>query len=153
MDPRRAIRVSEAIREELSELIGYEMSDPRVANIVVTEVQISPDLRKAQVRLSMPQDEKARKEALAGLEHAKSWMKRELAHRLQLFRLPELYFEPDIGPNLAGRLDILFKRIRKGRPKSEGSGPPDPSRMAPPPSAPPEDEETPWEGAPDKKNL
>ncbi len=51
MDPRRAERVAETIREELAGIIGYEMSDPRLAGILVTGVEISRDSRRAEVRV------------------------------------------------------------------------------------------------------
>ena len=117
MDPYRAERVSEALREELDELIGYEMSDPRVAGLTVSQVLLSPDLKRAEVRLGMPPDEEARKHALAALEHAKGFLKRELALRLQLFRVPELHFSADLSVNLTSRMEHLLKRVRKGRPK------------------------------------
>jgi ribosome-binding factor A len=53
LDPYRHERVSESIREELDELIAYEMSDPRVGSATVTEVLISPDYRKAVIRLAL----------------------------------------------------------------------------------------------------
>ena len=119
MDPHRTERVSEAIREELEELIGYELSDPRVADIFVTEVHIGPDLRHAHVRLSMPSDEAKREDALAALEHARAFLKRELAFRLELRRLPELHFAPDLSVETKGRMEALLKRVRKGRPRPE----------------------------------
>lgn len=112
----RTQRISEAIREEIAELIGYEMSDPRVSTVVVTDVQISPDKRRAVVRIAVPPGDDA-KPALAGLEHGKSFLKRELAARLDMFRIPELYFEPDSTAMLGDRLQHLLKRIRKGRPR------------------------------------
>jgi ribosome-binding factor A len=115
MDPHRTERISEALREELEELIGYELADPRINEIYVTEVQIGPDLRHAHVRLSMPPDEAQRRDALAALEHARNFIKRELAHRLELRRLPELHFEPDLSATAAGRMDALLKRMKKGR--------------------------------------
>ena len=56
MESHRAARVSEALREELGELIAYELSDPRIGDAVVTEVLVSPDMRHAQVRLHMTSD-------------------------------------------------------------------------------------------------
>ena len=53
MDIHRPERVSEALREELSEMIAYELSDPRIGEAVVTEVLVSPDMRHAQVRLHL----------------------------------------------------------------------------------------------------
>ncbi len=117
MDPHRTERISEAIREELEELIGYELADPRIIDIFVTEVQIGPDLRHAHVRLSMPPDEQQRNDALEALEHAKNFIKRELAHRLELRRLPELHFEPDLSVTVSGRMEALLKRVRRGRPR------------------------------------
>lgn len=117
MDPHRAERVSEAIREELDELIGYEMSDPRVSGLTVTEVLLSPDLKRAEVRVGMPAEEETRKQALEALEHARKFLKRELAYRLQLFRVPELHFSADLSVTLTGRMEHLLKRVRKGRPR------------------------------------
>ena len=119
MDSHRAERLSEALREEIDELIEYEMTDPRVGSLSVTEVVLSPDLKKAQVRLAMPADEPARKDALAALEHAKGFLKRELAARLQLYRIPDLYFAPDLSTALSGRVESLLKRVRKGRPRDD----------------------------------
>ena len=117
MDPHRSERLSEALREEIDELIEYEMTDPRVGGISVTDVVVSPDLKKAQVRLAMPADETVRKDALSALEHAKGFLKRELAARLQVYRIPDLYFAPDLSTTLSGRVDSLLKRVRKGRPR------------------------------------
>jgi ribosome-binding factor A len=112
----RTERISEALREELSELIEYEMHDPRVDGVVV-DVQISPDKRHAHVRLGFTGPSTDSKEAHKALEHALPFLKRQLAKRMNLFRLPELRFQADITAELGGKLDHLLKRIRKGRPK------------------------------------
>lgn len=115
----RTERISEAIREELVELIGYEMSDPRVANVVVTAVHISPDKRKALIRFGVQEGSDAAP-ALEALEHGKSFLKRQLGVRLNMFRIPELYFEADQTAMLGARLDHLMRRIKKGRPRDAG---------------------------------
>jgi ribosome-binding factor A len=114
--PHRTERISEALREELTELIGYELSDPRVATATVTGLDISPDKRHALVRIRVDEgaDSKA---ALAALDHAAPYLRREVARRLELFRVPELHFEPDIAGELGPRVDHLLKRIKKGRPR------------------------------------
>jgi ribosome-binding factor A len=117
MDPYRAERVIEALREELNEIIGYEMSDPRVVGVTVTEVILSPDMKRAEVRLAMPPEEDARKQALTALEHARNFLKRELALRLQLFRTPDLHFSADLSVTLSGKMNHLLKRVKKGRPR------------------------------------
>jgi ribosome-binding factor A len=112
----RTERISEALREELTELIGYELSDPRVASANVTSLDISPDKRHALVRIRVD-DGADPKETLAALEHAAPFLRREVARRLELFRVPELHFEADIATELGDRMESLLKRIRKGRPR------------------------------------
>ena len=112
----RTERIAEALREELSELVEYEMSDPRVSGVVVTDVQISPDKHHAHVRIGFAPESNA-EEALQALEHARNFLRRQLGQRLEMYRIPDLHFEPDISANLAGRMEHLLKRVRKGRPR------------------------------------
>src|SRR5258708_5663080 len=119
MDPHRTLRLAEALREELAELIAYEMSDPRVGDVTVSEVITSPDKRHAQVRIGLAGGGDP-KEALAALEHARGFLRRTLSERLATFRIPELHFEPDASVTLGPRMETLLKRMRKGRPR-EGS--------------------------------
>ena len=112
----RTERISEALREELSEMIGYELSDPRVGNAIVTEVKISPDKRHAFVRVRIGPDTDA-VQTLAALDHARNFLRRELAQRLEVYRIPELHFEADLSTELGARMDQLLKRVKKGRPR------------------------------------
>ena len=112
----RVERISEAIREELTELIGFELSDPRIGSATVTEVQISPDKRHAFVRIAMADGSDA-KATLTVLDRARNFLRSELAGRLELFRVPELHFEADASTAIGPRAPQLLKRIRKGRPR------------------------------------
>ncbi len=117
MDTHHSQRVSEALREELGEMIAYELSDPRIGEAVVTEVLISPDMRHAQVRLHLGNQPTEREETIQALDGARHFLRRQLAERLNLYRVPELHFEPDISPGLSGRVQTLLKRVRRGRPR------------------------------------
>jgi len=119
MDPHRNERLAETIREELEELIGYEMSDPRIGFVSVTEVQLSPDLRHAYVRVSPSGNVAEQTATLEALLHAKSFLRHQLAERLQLHRTPDLHFDPDLPATLAAKAPQILKRIKRGRPKSE----------------------------------
>ena len=112
----RVERISEALREELTELIGYELSDPRMGSATVTEVQISPDKRHAFVRIAMADGSDA-KDTLVVLNRASGFLRREIASRLELFRVPELHFEADASTAIGPRAPQLLKRIKKGRPR------------------------------------
>jgi len=116
MEGHRAERVTEAIRIELGEIIGYELSDPRISSATVTEVQISPDLRHARVCVAFQKQQEA-EAALKALDGARHFLRRELSRRLDVYRIPELHFEADVGTQIGDRMDFLFRRIRKGRPR------------------------------------
>ena len=119
MDPHRHERVAESLREELEELIGYELADPRVGGASITEVLLSPDFRHAHIRVSLQGTPQEQEETLAAVNHAKPFLNRELTDRLQLYRMPELHFEPDLPANLAAKAPQILKRIKRGRPKPE----------------------------------
>jgi ribosome-binding factor A len=119
MENHRAERVSEALREELGEMIAYELSDPRIGDPVVTEVLVSPDMRHAQVRLHMSSSSAEQKETIEALEGARGFLRRQLAERLNLFRIPELHFEADVKLAINARMDHLMKRVRRGRPRDQ----------------------------------
>ena len=115
MDERRTLRVSEAVREELSEIIGFETDDPRLLAVDVTEAHVSPDGRHAHVRVAVRGSEREQTDSLAALEHARHYLRHELASRLSLRHVPELHFERDSNPDVEGRIDFLLKRAKKNR--------------------------------------
>jgi len=119
MDEHRSRRVSVAVREELSEIIGFELSDPRLAAVDVTDVAVSPDSRHAIVKVSLGGGEHEQSQAMAALERAGPYLRHELASRLNLRKIPELHFEPDHYPNAVARVEILLKRAKKKRAPTE----------------------------------
>ena len=119
MDPHRTERVSESIREELEELIGYEMSDPRVGSVTVAEVHLSPDFRRAHVSLVFTGSAEEQTATLAALEHGKQFLRHQLAERLQLFRTPDLLFVAALPPGLGAKVPQILRRIKRGRPRTE----------------------------------
>ncbi len=105
------------MREELEELISYELSDPRVGNASVTEVVISPDFRRALVRLALSGPVPEQNATLEALNHAKQFLKHQLSDRLQLHHMPDLHFETALPSELAAKAAQVLRRIRRGRPK------------------------------------
>jgi ribosome-binding factor A len=119
MDPRRSERLSQAMREELEEMISYEMGDPRIDVQGVSEVLVSPDARQARVLLVLTSSPEKQKETIEALTSARGYLRNELGQRLDIFRIPELHFEPAIGAELGPRVAHLLKRVRKGRPRPD----------------------------------
>ncbi len=86
---RRALRVGESIRREISELLLKEVKDPRIGFCTVTRVKVSPDLRYATIYLTFAGREK---EGLEGARSATPFLRREIAKRLNLKFSPHLTF-------------------------------------------------------------
>jgi ribosome-binding factor A len=115
MDELRSRRVAETMREELSELIRFELDDPRVEGVEVTEVVLSPDMRRADVLVVVAGAQQ--QQALEGLAAARHYLRRNLMQRLELFRMPELRFRPAVELPGGEPLERLRRRIRRGRPR------------------------------------
>jgi ribosome-binding factor A len=122
MEGHRAERVSGALREELSELIGFELSDPRIDMVEVTSVMVTPDFRDAQVRVRFGGSPDGLPKVLEALEGARHFLRRELASRLPLRRIPELHFEADEGSEAGSRIDQLLKRVHKQQRQARAMG-------------------------------
>ncbi|MGH9660220.1 MAG: 30S ribosome-binding factor RbfA [Bryobacteraceae bacterium] len=113
MDPWKAQRVSEAIREELAEIVSFELSDPRLAIVDINSVTLLPNRRDASVCVGLHGDETEQHHALEALEHARHYLRHELARRLRLRRVPELHFAADGGDGVPARVEALLKRAKK----------------------------------------
>jgi ribosome-binding factor A len=122
MDALRAQRVSQAMRDELSELIRFECDDPRLSGVDVTDVIVSPDMKRADILVSLPRGAAERQAALAALVHAKGYLRQQVAQRIDLFHMPDLRFTPDREEVSGAPVDRLLRRARRGRPKIEAGG-------------------------------
>ena len=113
----RPHRVAELLRERLALILLYKCADPRLKELTLTEVEITPDLRRAKVfyatRENLDQDQ-----VQIALDKALGFIKAEVA-RENLFRLmPEFFFLPDAGLDRAAQLEKLFQAA-KGEPGPE----------------------------------
>lgn len=118
MDPYRHERVSESIREEMEQLINYELADPRIGPVAVTTAHVSPDYRRAVLLLSMKGTPQEQTQTLDAVKHAKDFLKHQLTARLELYRTPELFFESALPATLAAKAPKVLKRLRRGREKA-----------------------------------
>ncbi|HZP16960.1 MAG TPA: 30S ribosome-binding factor RbfA [Terriglobales bacterium] len=105
-------RLSEALREEIATIIEGELEDPRIGLATVSEVQLAPDGRSAQVFVAVSGNEDEGQRTLEGLDAARNYVRREIADRLRLRAAPELHFRLDKSEQYEARIDELLKRIR-----------------------------------------
>ena len=110
MTSRRQRRVAQLMREEIT-LITLELSDPRLALVSVTDVEVSSDLRHAHVFISHLGDEEEMESVLKALRHAAGHMRRELALRGTLRYVPELSFHWDSSVDQGQRIEELLRQI------------------------------------------
>ena len=111
-DSRRQDRVAALIQRELSEIIQRSVKDPRVAFCTVTQAEVSPDLKYADVKVSVIGDEPEKEKALAGLKSAAGFLRREIGKRLTLRYSPELRFAIDESADYLLRIDGLLKSVK-----------------------------------------
>jgi ribosome-binding factor A len=95
MTGHRQERVSERIREEIALMLEREVQDPRLANINVTRVEVSGDLRLAKVFVSARESENESSEMMDALARATRYFRRRLAENMDLRLTPDLRFQLD----------------------------------------------------------
>ena len=103
-------RVSEAVREVVSEAVGA-LKDPRIGFVTVTGVETSADLRHARVFVSVFGPERKRQATLEGLAAAHGVLQARLAHELRLKRTPQLAFEYDRTVEEGVRMSKLIDEL------------------------------------------
>jgi ribosome-binding factor A len=108
---RRPERVADIIREEISQIVGYELEDPRLTMVTVTDVRLSPDRRDAQVFVIVEGNEEEHRVALTALRHAAPWVRKQLSLSLNLPRTPEIHFVRDTVEEHAARVDGLLQQL------------------------------------------
>jgi len=107
----RPERIAETLREEIAQIVGYELEDPRLAMITVTEVRVADDLRDASVYVTVEGDEQEHLLALRALRHAGPYVRRQLGFALNLRHTPALHFVRDTVEEEAGRVDAILEKI------------------------------------------
>ncbi|MDQ7015160.1 MAG: 30S ribosome-binding factor RbfA [Gammaproteobacteria bacterium] len=116
-DYPRSFRVADQIQRELSQLLRFELKDPRISDMLtVSEVEVSRDLSVATVFVTVMGDDD-RKEALKGLNSASGFMRKQLAARLKLRAVPILRFRYDDSAEKGAELAALIeKAVRDDHP-------------------------------------
>ncbi len=97
MTSRRVQKAAEAIREVVSMAILADLKDPRIQNVTVTYVEVSPDMRIAKVHVSIMGDESAQQLCLHGLRSAAGYLQQKISNRIDTRYTPRVRFELDLG--------------------------------------------------------
>jgi ribosome-binding factor A len=115
-------RMSERIREILSELLLLEVKDPRLSGVTVTEVRLDREFQFGDVYVNALGDEGRRDEVMGALEWARGFLRREVGARVRLRRTPELRFHWDAALEHAERMNRLLDSLEIPAEAEEGMG-------------------------------
>lgn len=108
----RIIRISEEIKHELSKIIRDGLKDPRVDTLIsIIRVETTGDLKQCKVSISIIGDEEKQKDTLAGLKSSAGFIRRELAHRINLRNTPELRFVIDHSIEYGVKMNKLIRDV------------------------------------------
>ncbi|HEX6278392.1 MAG TPA: 30S ribosome-binding factor RbfA [Pyrinomonadaceae bacterium] len=105
---RRPERLAETLREEISEVVGYELDDPRLEGVTVTDVTVSDDLRDAKVFVLVDGGEPEIAGAMKALQNATVFVRQQVAMNLSLRHVPHLHFARDTAEENAARVSEIL---------------------------------------------
>ncbi len=96
-DFKRSDRISDLIKVEISNILSFEVKDPRVKGITVLRVDLSSDMKNAFIFFSSDNsfNDLDTEEILVGLEKAKGFIRKKLSNNLSLRRTPEIHFKEE----------------------------------------------------------
>lgn len=118
---KRIQQVSDEIQRILSEVVQYELKDPRVGFATVVRVEMSADLQHARVWISVMGDEAQQSETMAALEHAKGFMRRQVAQELRHLRsVPELHLKLDTSLTYSSHIDDILRQVAESQSTQKG---------------------------------
>ncbi|HEX8195525.1 MAG TPA: 30S ribosome-binding factor RbfA [Pyrinomonadaceae bacterium] len=117
---RRPERVAELLREEISQIVGYELDDRRVETVTVTEVRVSDNLRDAKVFVLVEGSDEEINAALIALRNAAPYIRKQVAFALDLRHAPALHFARDTVEERANRIESLLSEIKPTERHQEG---------------------------------
>jgi ribosome-binding factor A len=108
---RRPEKLAETLKEEIAEVVGFEMDDPRLATVTVTDVTITSDLGDAKVFVLVGGSEREIDEALKALRKAATFVRQQVAMNLSLRHAPLLHFVRDTAEENAARVGELLQDL------------------------------------------
>jgi ribosome-binding factor A len=118
--PSRGLRVADQIQRDLSEIIAFELKDPRVGMVTLTEVQVTPDYAHAKVYFTLLKDSAEEvRQSVEGLSKAAGYLRNQLGKRLHIHTLPQLHFIHDTSTTRGIEMSALIDQANATRAKDD----------------------------------
>jgi ribosome-binding factor A len=113
-------RINGEVQKELSNIIRSEIKDPRIGIMTsVTAVEVAPDLKHCKAYISVLGDDKAKADTIAGLKSAEGYIRRQLAHSINLRNTPEITFVIDESIEYGVKMSKMIDDVTKSLHESE----------------------------------
>lgn len=117
----RIEKLQELIKQEVSKMLLYDIKDPRIGFVTVTEVEMTGDLREATIYVSIMGNDEQIKDSMDGLKSALGFIRREIGKRIRLRFTPEISFAPDKSLDYSEHIQKLLLQIEKERDSVENN--------------------------------
>ncbi|HKD35942.1 MAG TPA: 30S ribosome-binding factor RbfA, partial [Pirellulales bacterium] len=111
MSSRRLLKAAAAVRQVVSMAIISDLKDPRVRDVTVTHVEMTPDMREAKVYVSIMGDATHQNLSLRGLQHARGFLQAKIAERIETRYTPRLRFVIDMGVKRSIEVAEILDRV------------------------------------------
>jgi ribosome-binding factor A len=111
MSSRRVLKAAEAIREVVSMAILTDLRDPRIEDVTVTYVEVSPDMRQAKVHVSIMGDDAKQRLCLHGLRSSAGYLQSKIADRIDTRYTPRISFHLDEGVKKSLAINQLLQEL------------------------------------------
>ncbi len=110
---KRSVKVADAIRKEVGEMLVKSLKDPRIGFVTITRVTVTDDCRSAKVYFSVMGSLAERENSEKGLISATGFVRKELGKRLRLRYTPEVVFQFDPSVEYAIHIEEVLRQLHK----------------------------------------
>lgn len=111
----RIEKLQELIKQEVGKMLLYDIKDPRIGFVTVTEVEMTGDLREAKIFVSIMGNDEQIKSSMDGLKSALGFIRREIGKRIRLRFTPEISFAPDKSLDYSEHIQKILLQIERER--------------------------------------
>ena len=117
--PGRIDKVNEFIKREISNIVLFELQDPRLKIVTITGVEMSRDLRYAKTSFSVLGTKKQIAEATEGLSSARGMIRKLIGQRINMRNTPEIQFVYDRSLEYSSRIEETLQEIQEIKNESQ----------------------------------
>lgn len=106
-------KIAGIIQKEISEIIQFELKDPKIGFVTITDVEVTGDLSQAKIYVSFLGKQERKDAGMKALDRSKGFMRSALAKRMTIRKVPELIFKEDVSLEKGNKIDRIIADINK----------------------------------------